>query len=417
LDSGTLIFPGGRDTHRRIDDIEVLRAFAIGLVLVEHVRLNLIPWVSGEREWLYTHFGFWSGVDLFLAISGFVIARSLLPLLAEARASGAFFNAAFSFWVRRAFRLLPSAWVWLVVILACSAAFNRSGAFQPLHATITSVVAGALDYANIRTIFVYGHGSAGGAFHYWSLSLEEQFYLLFPFVAWFAGRRLPWVLAAVVLAQFFLYRNGPYSSVAFNMIKSDALSLGILLALWAGRPSWRRLAPAFLEPRAIRYLLPPVLLVLYSALTGAAWGPVQWRVGLAAAMGTAFVWIASYDRDLLFPPGAIKRFFCWMGGRSYGLYLIHPPAFFAAREIWFRVDPHYQDASLAHALILGSTGFFLLVVLAELNFRLVETPLRRRGARIAEAIRNRRRPAPAGLATPGVLGPAPAIDDEAQVRA
>jgi peptidoglycan/LPS O-acetylase OafA/YrhL len=412
LDSGTLNSSGGRGLHRRIDDIEVLRAFAIGLVLVEHVRLNLIPWISGEHEWLYTHFGFWLGVDLFLAISGFVIARSLLPLLAGARGVGGFFNVALSFWVRRAFRLLPSAWAWLAIILACSAAFNRSGAFDPLRTTFMSVLAGAFDYANIRTMFVFGHGPVGGAFHYWSLSLEEQFYLLFPFVAWLAGRRLlPWLLAAVVLAQLFLYRNGPFSSVPLNMIKSDALSLGVLLALWAGRPGWRRLEPRFLTPRVVRYLLPPVLLVLFSALTGAAWGPTQWRVGLAALMGTGLVWIASYDRDLLFPPGAIKRFFCWMGARSYGIYLIHAPAFRAAREIWFRVDPHYQDASLPHALLLGVTGFSLLVVLAELNYRVLETPLRRRGARIADAIRNRRRTAP------GVGGPAPAIDDEAPVRA
>jgi peptidoglycan/LPS O-acetylase OafA/YrhL len=407
---------GARPGHGRIDDIEVLRAFAIGLVLVEHTRLNLLPWVTGEREWLYTHFGFWSGVDLFLAISGFVIARSLLPQLAQARDPGAFFNISLSFWVRRAWRLLPSAWTWLVVILAGAAAFRDSGAFQPLRPTVRSVVAGALDYANIRTMFVYGRGYVGSAFHYWSLSLEEQFYLLFPFVAFLARRRLPLVLAAIVLAQFFIYRNGPYSSVTFNMIKSDALSLGVLLAIWSGQASYRRLEPKGLERPLLQYLLPPLFLVVFSALTGAAWGPVQTRVGLAAVMAAGVVWLASYDRDILFPPGPLKRVFCWMGTRSYGLYLIHVPAFAFARELWFRVDPRYQDASLAHALILFFTGFPLLFALAELNYRFLETPLRRRGARISEAMRQRhlaRRSAAAGQPAPA----RPGVDDEAQVRA
>jgi peptidoglycan/LPS O-acetylase OafA/YrhL len=415
LDSGTLNASDGRGLHRRIDDIEVLRAFAIGLVLVEHVRFNLFPWVSGSREWLYLHFGFWSGVDLFLVISGFVIGRSLLPLLAEARDGADFFNVTLSFWVRRAFRLLPSAWAWLLVIVAGSAAFNRSGAFEPFRATLNSAVAGALDYANLRTVFVFNHGMVGGAFHYWSLSLEEQFYLALPLLVYLVRRRLALALALIAGAQLFLDRTAN-DAVLLNQFRSDALSLGVLLSLWAGRPSWRRVQPAILDRPLLRYLLPPVMLLVFSALTGAAWSPAHFRVGMAALMGTVLVWIASYDRDLLFPPGALKRFFCWMGARSYGLYLIHVPAYFAAREIWFRVSPRYQEGTLAHALILGATGLTLLVVGAELSFRFIETPFRRRGARIAEAIRNRHAAA-AGLAAAGGLVQPPGIDDEAQVRA
>ena len=403
--------------HGRIDDIEVLRAFAIGLVLVEHTRVNLLPWVSGEHEWLYTHFGFWAGVDLFLAISGFVIARSLLPLLAQTQGTADFFNTALSFWVRRAWRLLPSAWTWLAVILVCTVAFNRSGAFEPFHATLTIVVAGALDYANVRTMFVYGHGPVGAAFHYWSLSLEEQFYLLFPFVVFLAGKRLPVALAALAFAQLFLYRRGPLASVPLNMIKSDALALGVLLAIWAGRASWRRLEPTALKRAFARFVTPVVLLAVFAVLTGDAWGPARARVGLAAALAAGIVWLASYDGDYFFPPGRLKRFLCWMGARSYGLYLIHAPAFFAAHEIWFRVSPSVADPGLAHAAALLATGYGLLVVLAELNFRFLETPLRRRGARIAEAIRRRRVTAARGLAGAAAALRAPEIDDEVQVRA
>ena len=71
-----------RSAHGRIDDIEVLRAMAIGMVLIQHVGGTLAPWVNPLMGGpIFGRFGFWSGVDLFLVISGFVIGRSLLPTL------------------------------------------------------------------------------------------------------------------------------------------------------------------------------------------------------------------------------------------------------------------------------------------------------------------------------------------------
>jgi peptidoglycan/LPS O-acetylase OafA/YrhL len=372
--------------HGRIDDIEVLRAVAIGFVLVEHLRLNLLPWVYGGP--LFDNFGFWSGVDLFLVISGFVIARSLLPLLSQANGTVEFFNAAVSFWVRRAWRLLPSAWLWLAVIMAAATVFNRSGAFEPFRSNVEGVVAAMLNIANLRTAYVLGHGPSGAAFPYWSLSLEEQFYIVLPFLVFFARRRLALVLVLAVTVQFFLRRVGPGASVLLNMTKSDGLSLGVLLAIWSGHASYRRLDPTMLRGSIARLLFAPAFFIVFSALSGGLDFDAC-KVGLIAVLSAAIVWVASYDRDYLFPRGRLKRFMCWMGARSYALYLTHIPAFFAAREIWFRVGPAMWDPSPGHALLLLATGFGLAFALADLNYRFVELPLRRRGARIAERIRRR----------------------------
>jgi peptidoglycan/LPS O-acetylase OafA/YrhL len=404
--------PSGR---RRIDDIEVLRAFAVGLVLVEHARINLIPWVGGVHEPLYRHFGFWSGVDLFFAISGFVIARSLLPTLPPARRTGDYFNASLAFWVRRAWRLLPSAWLWLAVILVCAAVFNRSGAFQPMRANIEGAAAAVLNLQNFRTAHIFMKAPLGAAFPYWSLSLEEQFYLVLPFLIFLARRRLPLVLVVIVAAQFFIRRHGAFSNVLMNMTKSDAISLGVLLAIWSSRPSYARFEPRALRPWPIRAVLPPLLLVIFSWLSSDAYGTPNFQVGLIAVLSAAFVWLASFDGDYIFPPGRLKRLLCWMGARSYAIYLIHIPAFFATREFWFRLRPEVLNPGPGHLEVLLATGLPLLFVLAELNYRFVERPLRRYGAGVAERMRDRgRRAATSGA--PGFAKPAGLPEDSQAAR-
>jgi peptidoglycan/LPS O-acetylase OafA/YrhL len=332
-------------------------------------------------------------VDLFFAISGFVITRSLLPMLEMTSGTAGYFNATLSFWVRRVWRLLPSAWLWLAVILVSAAVFNRSGVFWSFRANFEGAIAALLDVANFRIAIVYGHGEPGASFPYWSLSLEEQFYILLPIALFFAGRRLPWVLAAGILAQFFIVRVGPHTSelgMLLNTLRSDALMMGVLLAIWSRSPSYRLFEPTGLKGRPLAGL---ALLAFFTVSLAAVGGPgltiVSFTVGLVALVSVVLVFLASYDQDYLMPAGPVKRVMLWVGSRSYALYLIHIPAFFLAREIWFRIEPPGTVFDQHFALRLLLTGFGLLLVLTELNYRLVEVPLRRHGARIAQRMAQR----------------------------
>jgi peptidoglycan/LPS O-acetylase OafA/YrhL len=381
------------DRHGKIADIELLRGIAVIFVLIEHTRINLFPWIWGPETRLYFYFGFWTGVDLFFAISGFVITRSLLPMLEITSGTTGYFNATLSFWVRRIWRLLPSAWLWLAVILISAAVFNRSGVFWSFRANFESVIAAMLDVANFRIALVYGKTEPGAAFPYWSLSLEEQFYILLPIVVFFAGRRLPYVLAAGILAQFFIDRIGPNRTdleMLLNMLRSDALMMGVLLAIWSRTPTYRLFEPVALRGRPLAGL---ALLGFFTLCLAAVGSPkltiVSFSVGLVALISAVLVFFASYDRDYLMPDGLVKRVMLWVGSRSYALYLIHIPAFFLAREIWFRIEPPGTVFDHAFTARLGLTGFGLLVTLTELNYRFVEVPLRRRGARIAQRIAQR----------------------------
>ncbi len=376
----------------RIDDIELLRAVAIIFVLFEHMRLGLFTWEGLPETRLGGFFGFWDGVDLFFAISGFVIARSLMPSLAAAENLTAYFNAAVAFWVRRAWRLLPSAWLWLAVILAAAVVFNRGGYFGSFQANFEGAVAAILDVANFRNWMILGQWFTppGAAFPYWSLSLEEQFYFLFPIVILLSGRRLPFVAGAAVLLQLFIPRSGgDAGSVGqlLNVLKSDAILLGVLIAIWSSHPTYRLFEPVFLEKRPLAGMMLLAGLVL---LLGAAGSDtlhiVPFQIGLIALISALMVFIASYDKNYFWPDGLAKQVMLWIGTRSYALYLVHVPAYAFTREIWFRLQPPGTVFTDRFALRFAYTAAILLVVLAELNYRLIEVPLRRRGARIAKRI-------------------------------
>ncbi len=371
----------------KIGDIEVLRAVAALFVIFHHLSGNLIVWRSHALERIEEHFQLWIGVDLFFAISGFVIARGLLPSLAATKGAGEARRAVLAFWVRRAFRLFPAAWLWLSVSLLACAFFNNSGAFGDLRENLWATLAGVFDYANFRFADKFAHGSYYGvSFVYWSLSLEEQFYLLLPLLA-LLFRRWLWIpLTLLVLAQFSTMR-GPL----LMSLRVDAVCLGVLIAIWSFRPSYRAVARWFSGHR--RVARAALVLTLLGCATALASSPLQffrYRIGLIALCCAALALLASFDCDYICPPGAFKRAMVWIGARSYGLYLIHIPVYFATRELWFRLTPPGPlgfDAS--YTLRFYATAAPLLFLLAALSYRYYETPLRAYGARLAERLRGR----------------------------
>jgi peptidoglycan/LPS O-acetylase OafA/YrhL len=374
--------------RNRIDDIEILRAVAVVFVLMEHARGNLFFWMD---PWAPSYFGFWNGVDLFFAISGFVIARSLMPNLTAARNTTKFLNVALAFWVRRAWRLLPSAWLWLVVILVAAIFFNTSGAFGSVQSNFECDFASLLDMENWRVTQIFTRFEPGAAFPYWSLSLEEQFYILFPFLILISGKRLPFVVGAGILLQMFIQRSGAgttYIGLLLNQFRTDALFLGVLVAIWSKHPTYRLFEPTFLKKRPWRGMALFAVLVFILAITGSPTLHLLggFQVGFVALLCAVFVIIASYDSGYFTPRGPIKHLMLWFGSRSYALYLIHIPTYFLTREIWFRLQPAGTIFTDRFTVRFTYTAAILLLIFVELNYRFVEVPLRRRGARISKRI-------------------------------
>lgn len=366
----------------RIDDIEILRGVAVLMVVIHHAHDNLFTWASPNMSLFYTYFSGWVGVDLFFAISGFVIARDLVPRLQASPGGEPLLRLVLAFWVRRIWRLLPSAWLWLLVVLVASVVFNQSGVFGSFRTNLEATVAGVLQVSNVRFAESFMNWPYGASFVYWSLSLEEQFYLLFPLVILLTRRYLFHTMILLVLAQFFLVRTP-----MMMMFRTDALALGVLLALWSRHSSYELFKPVALGRLKLGIIIAAGALLCMSVLGSDQLHNVSIKVGMIALLSAALVWVASYDHGYLSIPRPFSSVLIWLGSRSYGIYLIHIPAFFFVREIWYRLrDKAELGPDFFGPLLLTAT--VLIVLLCELNYRLVEMPLRQRGKLIAERIQS-----------------------------
>ncbi len=371
--------------NRRIADIELLRGIAILFVLFEHTRFNLFGQPGPWLDYAYQYFGGWTGVDLFFAISGFVIARDLVPKLNHPDAAR--FPALMGFWLRRATRLWPSAWLWLGLILLANLFFNQSGAFGQLSDNLAATMAGIFNYANYRLIHTFGHTPYGASFPYWSLSLEEQFYLLLPLFILLFRRWLPYALLIPLLFQLVSNRH---INIYFMQFRSDAIILGVLLSMWATHASYSQLEPVFFKNRRwLQWIILPTLMCLLGTIGSYRFQEWRFWIGSVALISATLVWLASYDKDYLMPDIPLKRIFLWLGSRSYALYLTHIPAYFASREIWCRIAPQGTIFDHTYNTRMGLTAFCLLLIFAELNYRFIEIPFRSMGKKWAERIKSR----------------------------
>ncbi len=311
--------------------LDGLRGIAILLVLVCHVLDNAGIW-NGAGS---------AGVTVFFTLSGFLITSLLVEeLQARGRVSLR------SFYARRARRLFP----------ALAAAVLLVGAFQ---AAVGIASPGHL----LPVIFYVGnwiavaHGNLGLLPHTWSLSIEEQFYLLWPLglLAVWRWRNGPVLLASLgILASMaarFALAGDWYRVYYGSDTRADGLLVGCLLALLAHRGlSWR---PSVVTATAGMMALAAVSLGGASLSARGVWIPalVPW---ITAAM----IWTACSSQS---PRWLAADWLRYIGRRSYGIYLWHYP---------FVLLVGYFSHSLGVTLlaVMASVG------IAEASWRFVEAP-------------------------------------------
>jgi peptidoglycan/LPS O-acetylase OafA/YrhL len=368
---------GNHDATGRNREIEALRGVAILMVLVEHMPLNLFDWVSRFYAFTLRYWRGAAGVDLFFAISGYVIARGLVPAVLAAEPASRM-RIVVAFWNRRIWRLAPAAWLWVLIPVAMSAAFNRSGAFNRPGQNAWPAIAALLNVANIWEGLFWPKHIAGITSPYWSLSLEEQFYVLFPLALLLLRKKLAWFMAALFAYQFVL----PDTTLALLTRPGD-IAGGVLIALTAGR-AWQGMAPP--RPIARRAWMRPAALLAWVALSGGLLGErfpfgngPKW--GLEACLCTALVWAAARDRGLVLADSGLSRVLQWIGARSYSLYLVHMPMFALAHEIASRAGLAVHGHDARAVVILLSLALPATLAAAMLTYRWIEMPLRAYGAK------------------------------------
>lgn len=333
--------------HHRAD-IDGLRALAILPILLLHAG------VTGVR-------GGFVGVDIFFVISGYLITAIMTRDMAAGRFS------LVRFYQRRAVRLVPALLVMMTATLAVGAATLLP---HPLRDLGRSAVAAALFVSNIHfyltTDYFNAAADAKPLVHSWSLAVEEQFYLVYPFlllaVRGWPRRRVRLLLGAIALASlgFGAWASLVAPAAAFYLLPARAweLALGGLVALGA------------LPPVAHRWrhglCLAALALILASVVAISPRWPFPVPFALAPAIGAAV--LLAYGatgpsaRLLALPP--LRA----IGLISYSLYLWHRPVI-AFWQMRFGTEITGRDSAV---LIL------LCLTLALASYRLVERPAARR---------------------------------------
>lgn len=365
-------------------EIEYLRAVAIGLTLLSHLPA-LLPFHQDFFNSAFSIYMPWTGVDLFFCISGYVVSKAYLETFDQQRQQGHFWLAAQSFWIRRIYRLLPTAWLWVLIPLLLSITFNQSGAFGSWHENLRSITAVVTFSGNLANQFgmTLGPNSV-----YWSLALEEQFYFIFPlFLLLVTGTR--WrvgVLLGLIAFQFCFDRN-PFGNAVTALASSfrlDAMMWGILICLFSRTTLYRQFEPTFLQGSPLKILGLNLLLFYLLGAISAQMIATPIAVGLIAIISAMLVFMSSFSSGYIFSLPLLSSILEWMGSRSYGMYVIHFPAYRISHEIWYRYAAENNlgfNGGLTAELLL--TAAFFIVLLSELNYRLIEQPLRKRGTEIS----------------------------------
>lgn len=340
-----------KTSTNRIQELDGLRGIAIILVILYHLRGSPIR-------------GGLLGVDLFLVLSGYLVTAGLLGTPIDR-------SSILTFYKRRAQKILPSLVVVVVVVAFCASLLSDA----QISAVRLDAIAALLMGANWRFVITGTNyfntiGGPSPLQHLWSLSLEEQFYLLWPLTILITPRKFikTFVLLSVFVSALTMsilahklgtsrayfgtdtrfFTLGIGALLAFRLQNLDPIQAHVINRIRRGIPC---LLAVFL---AIAIFVNPMRIEMYN-------GGFLLVATLAAAI--IFSALVNVDQSSITLHVLRSNILTWFGERSYSLYLIHWPVFVLSNARLHSM-PNIQLLPLQ----LVAT-----VTISELLFRVVET--------------------------------------------
>jgi len=323
----------------------------------------------------------WSGVDLFFVLSGFLIGGILL----DAKNSDHFFKA---FYLRRIYRILPLYLAFLATIFIVNwtvtlpvelASFSVKSGMSPVY------------YLTLSQNLWMGINNDFGADVLavtWSLSIEEQFYLILPLIVRFTNRKaLKWFILGAILvsicSRIILFQNFPqYNLTTYVLLicRVDALMLGVAGALLVRSERGGAVLLRF------RWVLVFALVVLGGGILLATFR--YWTIGTFPMVSIGYTWLALFylcllllgisKRDTWIGKVLSLRPLVWIGGLAYGLYLLHQPVLRLCYWLFLSERPRISSPIELAIMLLAA---FLALLLSVASWKFFERPFVEKGHR------------------------------------
>jgi peptidoglycan/LPS O-acetylase OafA/YrhL len=363
---------------QRFAPLDGLRGLAIAAVFSFHYRIE----PHSPAEWG------WTGVDLFFALSGFLITGILFDSLGEQH----YFR---NFYIRRALRIFPLYWgLWCILLAFMLAKARFEAAFLAWPAYVGNYLGAYALHSGLK----HEHFNVlPAAVHiaqeklrirvgpYWSLCVEEQYYLTWPFVVWVLRRRerllrfcvagMAGVLVIRVALRFWL----PAEWLAYNEVyfwtftRSDSLLAGSALALWVRWPGGldRRhtgIIAVAITAALIALATAEWLCGLFNGISFAGWMQTWGLTAVAvAAAGVVALSLRAGSLARVLTSKPLQH----LGRVSYGFYVFH--------LLFWDCDRIVIDATTPriHAWLIHAAVFAWVWLLSWASFQWYETPFLR----------------------------------------
>lgn len=344
--------------HTYFERLDSLRFYAVFCVIFAHI---FQIWTWQESTVFLFPVGN-TGVVIFFVLSGFLITNILLSQPKDMSLSTSFRY----FYLRRALRIFPIYYLYLLIAFSFNLENIEQTQFYP--------------WLYLTNIYIFSNDTWLNAnSHLWSLSIEEQFYIFWPFLVLLLKeqtRTLFYVFAGIILltmsARVYLFVNGysisPQIEV-FTLTNLDSLTLGGVLALVALH--YNHLLKRYAIPMIVGGL--GVYYLSYYLKTSYGWEAWYWSIGkfaiAAFAAGLVLYGLVTKPKhNILHNPVTI-----YLGKISYGLYLYHNI-----------IVAHYDKIARFFGLDVGNNiivkvvlSISFTVAIAQLSFMLIEKPLLR----------------------------------------
>jgi peptidoglycan/LPS O-acetylase OafA/YrhL len=357
--------PSAAQTY--MPQLDSLRFFAVLGVMVSHF------WIPRGLPWLFADMDLgWLGVKLFFVLSGFLITGILLDgkqATETTRLTPDYFIR--QFYIRRFLRIFPI--YYLVIAIALIVNIEPSRELWGWLVSYTSNI-----YITVHNIWI-GYFS-----HFWSLAVEEQFYLIWPCLIMFLPRKwVPYfILLAICIApiyRFWAYQTyrieiSPFNfkAATFTLASLDSLGMGAMLAYF-----WRTTLTMATIQKRLTLLILPLGVFLYIATL------VLYHYHIKPSV---FFTLNDFSASLIFTwlvgtagqgfKGIAARFmtipsFIYLGKISYGIYVYHYFMPLLITPFFNAINLPYQEPGFINFVISS----LLTLVIASLSWRLIELPL------------------------------------------